>query len=93
MFNPTNGDDFSKLLKIFDTNSNLFGAKLLDKSRQLLADAKNNDDYTILTELLIRSHDCFLQSCSMEGISNVLQASKLSATKLEKAGEFNIMVL
>ena len=70
----------------------MFGAKLLDKSRQLLADAKNTDDYTILTELLIRSHDCFTQSCSMEGISNVLQASKLCASKLEKAGEFNIMV-
>lgn len=46
----------------------------------------------LLTELLIRSHDCFIQSCSMDGISNVLQVCKQCASKLEKAGEFNIMV-
>ena len=47
----------------------------------------------LLIELLIRSHNCFIQSCSMEGISNVLQICKQCAFKLEKAGEFNIMVV
>ena len=92
LLDPTNDEQFSSLIQIFDKSINLFGAKLLEKSRSLLNDAKTIDDYTIPTELLIRSHDCFLQSCSMEGISNVLQTSKLCATKLEKAGEFNIMI-
>ncbi len=90
MFNPTNNDEFSNLIKIFQ-NTNLFGNKLHEKSRQLLVKAKNTDDYTILTELLIRSHSFFLQSCSMEGISNVLQTSKLCATQLEKAHEFTLL--
>lgn len=93
MFDPTSSDDFSNLIKIFRVNSNLFGTKLLEKSRKLLAnDMKTTDHYTILTELLIKSYMCFLQSCSMEGISNVLETSKLCAAKLEKANEFNIMV-
>ncbi len=92
MFNPTSSDEFSKLIKIFDKNINLIGTRLLDKSRKLLEEANRTDDYVIVIELLIKSHDCFSQSCSMEGISNVLQTSKLCANKLEKAGEFNIMV-
>ncbi len=92
-FDPTNAEDFSSLIKIFKTNSNLFGIKLLEKARKLLTnDPKTTDNYMILTELLIRSHLCFLQSCSMEGISNVLEASKQCASKLEKAREFNIMI-
>jgi hypothetical protein len=93
IFNPTNNEDFSKLIKIFDQNINMLGSRLLEKSRALLNEAKKTDDFIILTEILIRSHDCFVQSCSMEGISNVLQLSKLCAEKLEKAGEFNLMVL
>jgi hypothetical protein len=92
IFNPTNNEEFSKLIKIFDQNINMLGSRLLDKSRSLLNEAKKTDDFIILTELLIRSHDCFIQSCSMEGISNVLQLSKLCAEKLEKVGEFNLMV-
>ena len=78
-------------MKIF-SNSSIFGTKLLEKTKSLLEDAKNNEDFLLLTELLIRSHNCFVQSCSMEGISNVLQICKQVAFKLEKAGEFNIMV-
>ena len=92
MFNPTSNEEFSNLINIFKKNSNLFGLKMYEKSRKLLADAKTTTDYVILTELLIRSHSFFLQSCSMEGISNVLQTSKLCATQLEKAREFNIMI-
>lgn len=92
LLNPFDNAEFSKLIKIFDRDINLFGWKLLERSRKILNDAKNTDEYTILTELLVRSHDCFTQSCSMEGISNVLQTCKLCAAKLEKAGEFNIMV-
>lgn len=94
IYDPTNNDQFSKLIKIFDKNIHKFGWKLLNKCRlKLMDDAKyTTDDYIILTEMLIRSHDCFTQSCSMEGISNVLQTCKLCATKLEKAGEFNIMI-
>ena len=93
MFDPTNPDGFLSLIKIFKFNSNLFGLKLLEKSRKLLqVDTKNTENYVLLTELLIRSHQCFLQSCSMEGISNVLETSKLCAAKLEKAREFNIMI-
>ena len=92
MFNPTSSEEFSKLIKIFDKNLHLFGFKLLDKSRKLLVEAKNTNDFVIVIELLIKSHDCFVQSCAMDGISNVLQTSKLCATKLEKAGEFNIMI-
>ena len=92
MFTPTNSEEFSNLAKIFENSRNLFGNKLLDKSRSLLPMAKSHDEFVILTELLIRSHDCFLQSCSMAGISNVLQTSRICATKLEKVQEFNIMV-
>ena len=92
IFNPTNTDEFSKLIKIFKNNSNLFGIKMHEKSRHLLIEAKNTDDYIVLTELLIRSHSFFSQSCSMEGISSVLNTSKKCATQLEKAGEFNIMI-
>ena len=92
ILDPSNNEHFSSLIKIFDKDINVFGTKLLNKSRNILMDPKNSDDYTIPTELLIRSHDCFIQSCSMEGISNVLQASKLCAARLEKAGEFNIMI-
>jgi hypothetical protein len=92
MFNPTSSEEFSKLIKIFDKNIHLFGFKLLDKSRKFLAEAKSTTDFVIVVELLIRSHHCFIQSCAMDGISNVLQTSKLCATKLEKAGEFNIMI-
>ena len=65
---------------------------MYEKSRRLLLDAKTTEDYVILTELLIRSHTFFSQSCSMEGIANVLQTSKLCATQLERAKEFNIMI-
>jgi hypothetical protein len=92
IFDPDSSDNFSDLVKIFGSNSNIFGTKLLEKSRSLLEDANTSEDFIILTELLIRSHDCFIQSCSMEGISNVLQTCKKCATKLEKAGEFNIMI-
>lgn len=87
-----NDKEFSKLIKIFDSDINLFGMRMLERSRGLLIDAKNSDDYNLLTELLIRSHNCFIQSCSMEGISIVIETCKLVATRLEKAGEFNIMV-
>jgi hypothetical protein len=94
MFDPTSSEDFSNLIKIFKKNSNLFGIKLLEKSRKLLMDdTKKTENYVILTELLIRSHMCFLQSCSMEGISNVLETSKICAARLERAKEFNIMVI
>ena len=92
MFNPTNNEEFSNLMEIFKTDSNQFGSKLYEKSRRLLVEAKSTDDYVILTELLIRSHSFYSKSCSMEGISNVLQTSKICATQLEKAGEFNIMI-
>lgn len=92
MFDPTNDDEFSNLIKIFKPNSNQFGLRMYEESRRLLAHAKTTDDYIILTELLIRSHSFFSQSCSMEGISNVLQTSKMCATQLERAGEFNIMI-
>jgi hypothetical protein len=97
ILDPSNNDQFSQLIKIFDKDINLFGTKLLNKSRSILNDSKNSavtaaDDYTLPTELLIRSHDCFIQSCSMEGISNVLQTCKVCAMRLEKAGEFNIMM-
>jgi hypothetical protein len=91
IFNPSKNEEFSKLVKLF-SNSTIFGTKLLEKTKILLVDAKNNEDFMLLTELLIRSHNCFIQSCSMEGISNVLQVCKQIAYKLEKAGEFNIMV-
>lgn len=92
MLDPMNNVQFSELIKIFDKDVNLFGNKLLDKSRSLLNDAKSGEEFSILTELLVKSHDCFIQSCSMEGISNVLETCKLCATKLEKAGEFNLLV-
>jgi spatacsin len=92
MFNPLNNDEFFELMKIFGKNCSLFGLKLLEKSKKLLVDAKTSDEFVIMTELLVRAHDCFNQSCSMEGISNILQISKLCANKLEKAREFNIMV-
>lgn len=92
MFDPTSQEEFSSLIKIFKPNSNQFGLNLYEKSRRLLADAKSTDDYIILTELLIMSYNFFSQSCSMEGISNVLRTSKLCAHQLEKAGEFNIMI-
>jgi spatacsin len=96
ILDPTNNDQFSLLIKIFDKDINMLGMKLLNKSRSILNSTKSTpttaDDYTIPTELLIRSHDCFIQSCSMEGISNVLQTCKLCAQRLEKAGEFNIMM-
>jgi spatacsin len=92
LLDPSNNDHFSNLIKIFDKNINLFGTKLLNKCRAVLNDPKGLDDYTIPTELLIRSHNCFVISCSMEGISNVLQLCKICATKLEKAGEFNLMI-
>ncbi len=91
MFNPTNNDEFSSLIKIFKKNSNLFGHKLHDKSKELLTKAKCTDDHIILTELLIRSHSFFLQSCSMEGISNVLKTTELYAIQLEKAREFTLL--
>ena len=92
VFDPKSNEDFSKLIKIFDKNMHLFGFKLLDKSRKFLADAKETTEFVIVVELLIRSHDCFVQSCAMDGISNVLQTCKVCASKLEKAGEFNIMI-
>ncbi|CAF0723942.1 unnamed protein product [Brachionus calyciflorus] len=92
MFDPLDNKQFSRLIKIFDQNINLFAGKLLEKSRQLLLNAKSNEDFCILTELIIRSHDCFTQSCSMEGISNVLQTCKTCAYKLQKAGEFDLMI-
>jgi spatacsin len=92
ILDPSNSDQFSLLIKIFDKDINLLGMKLLGKSRSILNSSQSIDDHTIPTELLIRSHDCFIQSCSMEGISNVLQTCKLCAMRLEKAGEFNIMM-
>lgn len=88
-----NDKEFFKLIKIFDQEINQFGMRMLERSRSLLNnDVKNTDDYNLLTELLIRAHNCFIQSCSMEGISIVLETCKLVAVRLEKAGEFNIMV-
>lgn len=94
ILDPMNDKEFAKLIKIFDNEINLFGMRMLERSRSLLNDgtAKSSDDCSLLTELLIRSHNCFILSCSMEGISNVLETCKLVAIKLEKAGEFNIMV-
>jgi len=92
LFDPADNDQFSNLIKIFKPNSNQFGLRMYEKSRRLLLDAKTTNDYVILTELLIRSYSFFSQSCSMEGISNVLQTCKLCATQLERAGEFNIMI-
>jgi len=92
MFNSlSNNQEFSKLIKLF-RNPAVFGSKLLDKTKELLLGAQSSEDFLILTEILIRAHDCFAQSCSMEGISNVLQVSKECAHKLEKVGEFNIML-
>jgi spatacsin len=91
MFNSlSNNQEFSKLIKLF-RNPAVFGSKLLDKTKELLLGAQYSEDFLTLTEILIRAHDCFAQSCSMEGISNVLQVSKECAHRLEKVGEFNIM--
>lgn len=92
MFNPSSSEEFTKLIKLFDKNIHLFGFKLLDKSRKFLVEAKSTTEFVIVVELLIRSHHCFIHSCAMDGISNVLQTSKVCAGKLEKAGEFNIMI-
>ncbi len=91
LYDPNNNEEFLNLIQIFK-NSTIFGVKLLEKTKTLLADGKSTKDYIMLTELLIRSHDCFIQSCSMEGISNVLQVCKKCALKLEKAGEFNLLI-
>lgn len=93
MFDPFDSKQFSKFITIFDNEINTFGNKLLEKIRELLTKPKSDEDFTILTELIIRSHDCFTQSCSMEGISNVLQACKICAGKMLEAEEFNLMVL
>ncbi|RNA30862.1 spatacsin [Brachionus plicatilis] len=92
MLDPFDGKQFSKLVKIFDKEINLFGNKLLEKTRYLLSRPKTTEDFTLLTELIIRSHDCFTQSCSMEGISSVLQACKICAGKMLKAEEFDLMI-
>lgn len=92
IIDPFDSNQFSKLIKIFDNEINIFGNKLLEKIRQLLVKPKSSEDFLVLTELIIRSHDCFTQSCSMEGISNVLQACKICAGKMLKAEEFNLMV-
>ena len=93
MFDMNNSDEFSKLIRMFENQVNLFGSKLLEKSHEMLLVAKSAEDFAILVELLVKSHDCFIHSCSMDGISNILSESKLCADKLEKAGEFNLMVL
>lgn len=77
---------------MFENQVNLFGSKLLEKSHEMLLVANSAEDFAILVELLVKSHDCFIHSCSMDGISNILSESKLCADKLEKAGEFNLMV-
>lgn len=95
VLDPINDKEFAKLIAIFDQEINQFGMRMLERSRSLLNDAKSSsssDDLNLLTELLIRAHNCFIQSCSMEGISIVLETCKLVAIRLEKAGEFNIMV-
>lgn len=101
MLDPFNNEQFSSLIKIFGANINMFGTRLLNKSRSWLNESNRlmasnslneEENFLIPTELLIRSHDCFIQSCSMEGISNVLQTCKVCANRLEKAGEFNMMI-
>ena len=49
-------------------------------------------DLSIQTELLILAHECFTVACSMEGISNVLKAARISTDVLVASQEFSLMV-
>lgn len=47
---------------------------------------------TIIVDLLIKAHDCFVHECYMEGIANVLQRAKLLNSVLTKAKSWNLIV-
>lgn len=48
---------------------------------------------TLQTELLILAHECFTASCDMEGVSNILRASRILTAHLVAASEYQLMVL
>lgn len=56
---------------------------------QVLSHKKQN---TIVVELLIKAHDCFVHECSMEGIVYVLQKAKILNQILDKSKSWKLIV-
>lgn len=56
---------------------------------QVLSHKKQN---TIIVELLIKAHDCFVHECSMEGIVYVLQKAKILNNILDQSKSWKLIV-
>ncbi|XP_041372717.1 spatacsin-like [Gigantopelta aegis] len=88
MFNPR--DQFIKLCQ----DPSKLGNHLLDAVATMPANQTESSytELSIQTELLILAHECFTVACSMEGISNVLRAARISTDVLVASQEFSLMI-
>ena len=80
---------------MLDMNSQVrLGLRLLEKCTQLVnLSSPKSDELVLLVELLVKAQNCFVRSCSMQGIEKTLQICEKCAFCLEKAGEFGLMVM
>ncbi|KAF5297886.1 hypothetical protein FQA39_LY11871 [Lamprigera yunnana] len=71
--------DFNVILQLLIENCSTFGLKLYSyantiyKSQLDLTEELAPHNFSLIVELLIRSHDCFTADCNMEGISIILR--------------------
>ncbi|XP_022921323.2 spatacsin [Onthophagus taurus] len=90
--------NFTQILQLLTGNCTILGTKLFNiantihQNENQIEKLISNETLTLITELLIKSHDCFTADCNMEGISMVLKQSQALISTLIIAKNWNLII-